>query len=40
MVSNNVCPHCGSPLMKIDRYGEVLIDVHSRQHGDWLIGSA
>jgi hypothetical protein len=25
MVSNNVCPHCGSPLMKIDRYGEVLI---------------
>jgi hypothetical protein len=25
MVSNNVCPHCGSQLMKIDRYGEVLI---------------
>ena len=25
MVSNKVCPHCGSPLMKIDHYGEVLI---------------
>ena len=22
---NKVCPHCGSPLMKIDHYGEVLI---------------
>jgi hypothetical protein len=25
MVSNKVCPTCGSPLMKIDHYGEVLI---------------
>ena len=22
---NKVCPTCGSPLMKIDHYGEVLI---------------
>ena len=22
MVSNKVCPHCGSPLMKIDHYGD------------------
>ena len=24
-MSNNVCPSCGFPLMKIDRYGEMLI---------------
>jgi Zn-finger nucleic acid-binding protein len=24
-MSNNVCPTCGSPLTKIDRYGEELI---------------
>ena len=24
-MSNKVCPTCGSPLMKIDHYGEVLI---------------
>ena len=24
-MSNNVCPSCGFPLMKIDRYGGVLV---------------
>ncbi len=24
-MSNKVCPYCDQPLMKIDRYGEVLI---------------
>ena len=34
MVSNKVCPHCGSPLMKIDHYGEVLIGcVHCNYWG-------
>ena len=34
MVSNKVCPTCGSPLMKIDHYGEVLIGcVHCNYWG-------
>ena len=34
MVSNKVCPHCASPLMKIDHYGEVLIGcVHCNYWG-------
>ena len=34
MVSNKVCPHCSSPLMKIDHYGEVLIGcVHCNYWG-------
>jgi len=24
-MSNKVCPACGSPLVKIDHYGEVLV---------------
>ena len=31
---NKICPHCGSPLMKIDHYGEVLIGcVHCNYWG-------
>jgi uncharacterized Zn finger protein (UPF0148 family) len=31
---HKVCPHCGSPLMKIDHYGEVLIGcVHCNHWG-------
>ena len=34
MVSNKVCPTCGSPLMKIDHYGEMLIGcVHCNYWG-------
>ncbi|MGB6769303.1 MAG: hypothetical protein WBE50_14665 [Methyloceanibacter sp.] len=33
-MSNNVCPSCGSQLMKIDHYGEVLIGcVHCNYWG-------
>jgi hypothetical protein len=32
--SNKVCPTCGSPLMKIDHHGEVLIGcVHCNYWG-------